>query len=624
MLARLAPRFDGICICMLLICIFLGYIRSMLQGGAPLRCAAPEPLLCLAAAPDGSLLAGGGASGRLYLWAAGSGELLRAWGGHYKAVTALAFSPCGSVLASGGGDGLLHLWDSATAADIATSAAPAGSGAAIGGAVLAPAVTWSEHSLTITALAWGPTAGGGGGGLSAPLLSASADRTVRAWDAASRLPLAVLSFPAPVTALAVDGSSAAVGATIFAGCDDGSIHAVPLQPGRASGSLGAVGAGESGSAARPGSAAGGVSFAGHAGPVTDLALAPPCVGGAGARSLGSAASSSSSSSASAGAGAGAGAGSVSGAATGARLVSAGADGLVRIWEPRSGQQIAALDPARAAAAAGGASAGAGSSGAGASSRGGSAASAGVVALLLARADRVAPPPAGTGSSGRFAGGGAGLGADGAGALGLGAHAAGVADPIGSTAAAAGWGAAFLAPPRKFARPLPPGWLDGSGGAASAAGPADADILVRILPSVATVAGGSVPLACDAGAGAFAEPAAGTAVDASAHAAASLQSVVAALEAAAAVAAAKGLPSGPPVGAADAGAADAAVLAASQAEAAALRERVAALESENARWRAVNSKLAERLQGQTPATGAAAPAAAAGSAPASGVGAKRPR
>lgn len=43
-----------------------------------------EPMHALAATADGTFVAGGGASGSIYIWASGSGQLLRSWPAHYK------------------------------------------------------------------------------------------------------------------------------------------------------------------------------------------------------------------------------------------------------------------------------------------------------------------------------------------------------------------------------------------------------------------------------------------------------------------------------------------------------------------------------------------------------------
>src|SRR5262245_42673055 len=59
----------------------------------------------LAFAPDGALLAGAGRDGRVSLWDATTGRLLRVLGRHEAEVTCLAFSPDGKLLVTGGRDG---------------------------------------------------------------------------------------------------------------------------------------------------------------------------------------------------------------------------------------------------------------------------------------------------------------------------------------------------------------------------------------------------------------------------------------------------------------------------------------------------------------------------------------
>ena len=166
------------------------------------------------ASQDGSLLAGGGASGRVYLWDNSTGELLKEWQAHYKAVSSLSFTTCGSLLASGGLDSIVHCWDVEALVDVS---APGG---AVGGRPPSPVSTWSGHSQIITHLLFTPHCGASGCPASSRLVSASLDRTVRWWDIASGRCLHTVTLPTGATALACDTS----GCNWFAGGLDGVIY----------------------------------------------------------------------------------------------------------------------------------------------------------------------------------------------------------------------------------------------------------------------------------------------------------------------------------------------------------------------------------------------------------------
>jgi pre-rRNA-processing protein IPI3 len=272
------------------------------------RCALQEPLSCVAVSPDGVLCVGGGASGRVFLWDRCSGDLLRVWPAHYKAVSALAFSPCGSALASGGEDAIVHVWDTASLVDQASLCDPAGR----------PPLchcTWTDHSLPITQLVFSAcsplvAAPQGFGGLHTPLVSASADRSVRFWDVPSRQCLLKLTYPSAVNAVAVHPSEQRA----YAACSDGVVYESLLHvaavaataPGASVLSLAGANSGGGSAGVERGDAATLLArsppsvFAGHRGALQSVLLTPD----------------------------------------GACLVTASDDASVRIWDTRSRQQLA--------------------------------------------------------------------------------------------------------------------------------------------------------------------------------------------------------------------------------------------------------------------------------------------
>jgi WD40 repeat protein len=69
----------------------------------------------LAYAPDGSLLASGGADGIVKIWDTTSAGLRATLKGHARSVESLAFSPDGKTLATASTDGNVRLWEVASA-----------------------------------------------------------------------------------------------------------------------------------------------------------------------------------------------------------------------------------------------------------------------------------------------------------------------------------------------------------------------------------------------------------------------------------------------------------------------------------------------------------------------------
>jgi pre-rRNA-processing protein IPI3 len=254
-----------------------------------------QRITAVAASADGSLVAGGSATGQLLLWEVESGRLLGTADAHFKPVSALAFTDDAAFIVSGGQDALLSAWEP--------------------GALLPRAepprafVEWSDHGLAVTAVHC--CAGGAG----ARVVSASEDRTCRVWHVPSRTLLATLLFPSPIAAVVVDPEER----RLFAAAADGCVYRVELDAATAAAAASSSSSSSSSAAAAAASAPSAPSAFG------DLTLAKFAMAGHERAVLALALTH-----------------------DGSRLVSGAADGTLRLWDARSGQLLKTMSKGRRA------------------------------------------------------------------------------------------------------------------------------------------------------------------------------------------------------------------------------------------------------------------------------------
>ena len=120
---------------------------------------------------DGTTLAAGCLSGKVYFVDPTAGEIKSSLRGHTDRVWSVCFSPCGEKIASGGGneygnkDYSIRIWDAKTGEQIGSPL--------------------SGHSNWVFSVAWSPDG--------TKLASGSKDKTVRIWEAATGKQLSQLN-----------------------------------------------------------------------------------------------------------------------------------------------------------------------------------------------------------------------------------------------------------------------------------------------------------------------------------------------------------------------------------------------------------------------------------------------
>ncbi|CAI7869361.1 unnamed protein product [Closterium sp. NIES-53] len=201
-------------------------VWSWRKSAVAVRSPTTEAIGPLAATADGVYLCGGGVSGRVYVWEAATGRLLRVWAAHYRAVTCLALSDDDALLVSAGEDSIIHVTPLVRILDGVNQPGGGGGGAgsgkggggAEGSGGVQPMYTWQQHQQAITSL-WMAA-----GGVNSVLVSSSSDHSCKIWSLAMGALLRSYVFPVSVTAAAMDPGEY----TLYAGGADGNIYLTAL------------------------------------------------------------------------------------------------------------------------------------------------------------------------------------------------------------------------------------------------------------------------------------------------------------------------------------------------------------------------------------------------------------
>ncbi|CAN6204777.1 unnamed protein product [Urochloa humidicola] len=171
----------------------------------------PEPAAALVAAPYGTHLLAGGASGRVHALALPSGTAASSFRAHFGAgVSCLALNDDGSLLVSGGDDGVVAVFPLVRVLDADGAASAAAADLAI--------YRLAAHVAAVTSVACGR------GGCNAVIASASGEGTCKVWRLADGARLGTLALPCAALSVALDPT----GCALYAGGSDGRVHVASL------------------------------------------------------------------------------------------------------------------------------------------------------------------------------------------------------------------------------------------------------------------------------------------------------------------------------------------------------------------------------------------------------------
>ncbi|EGW30814.1 Pre-rRNA-processing protein IPI3 [Spathaspora passalidarum NRRL Y-27907] len=196
-------------------------VYSWGKEGVDQRIPLPEALTCLTVVPQPVsasdelekltkfrlpwLLAGGTASGKIYIWELTSGDLVSVRDAHYQGITTVKFSPCGTFLVTGGDDARVIVW---SVVDLLTDDKAK------------PYFSITDHTLPITDLLLSDS----GVVHDLRLYTTSTDCTVRVYDVLSKSLLTTFVLPYGVNCVAKDPANRA----LYVGLVNGMIRTIPL------------------------------------------------------------------------------------------------------------------------------------------------------------------------------------------------------------------------------------------------------------------------------------------------------------------------------------------------------------------------------------------------------------